>query len=44
LLEGRNQLIDWGVKETKTDKNRRALKLIAELIEQYEPSVIVVVL
>jgi Holliday junction resolvasome RuvABC endonuclease subunit len=41
VLEGRNQLIDWGVKETKTDKNRRSLKLIADLIEQYEPSVLV---
>jgi len=41
VLEGPNRLIDWGVKETKTDKNRRTLKIIAELIDQYEPSVIV---
>jgi Holliday junction resolvasome RuvABC endonuclease subunit len=41
VLEGPNQLIDWGVKETKTDKSRRTLKSIAELIGQYEPGVIV---
>jgi RNase H-fold protein (predicted Holliday junction resolvase) len=41
VLEGPDRLIDWGVKETKMDKNRRALKLIAQLIEQYEPSTVV---
>jgi Holliday junction resolvasome RuvABC endonuclease subunit len=42
VLEGPERLIDWGVKETKTDKNRRSLKLITELVEQYEPTMIVV--
>jgi Holliday junction resolvasome RuvABC endonuclease subunit len=42
VLEGPERLVDWGVRETKTDKKRRSLKLIAELIEQYQPSVIVV--
>src|SRR5262245_53799223 len=42
VLEKPNRLIDWGVKETKTDKKKRSLKLIADLIEQYQPSVIVV--
>jgi Holliday junction resolvasome RuvABC endonuclease subunit len=42
VLEGPNRLIDWGVKETKTDKRQRSQKLIADLIEQYQPSVIVV--
>ena len=42
VLEGPNRLIDWGVKETKTDKKRRTLKLIDDLIEQYQPSVIVI--
>jgi Holliday junction resolvasome RuvABC endonuclease subunit len=42
VLEGANGLIDWGVKETKTDKKTRSLKLIAELIERYQPSVVVV--
>jgi Holliday junction resolvasome RuvABC endonuclease subunit len=41
VLEGSSRLIDWGVKETKTDKKRRSLTLISELIEQYEPSVLV---
>ena len=42
VLEGPNRLIDWGVKETKTDKKRRTLKLIHDLIDQYQPNVIVV--
>src|SRR5262245_1336760 len=42
VLEGPNRLIDWGVKETKTDKKNRSLKLIGDLIEQYQPSVVVV--
>jgi Holliday junction resolvasome RuvABC endonuclease subunit len=42
VLEGTDRLVDWGVKETKTDKNKRSLRLISELIEQYEPSVVVV--
>jgi Holliday junction resolvasome RuvABC endonuclease subunit len=41
VLEGPNRLIDWGVKETKTDKKRRTLKLIAELIDWYRPGIIV---
>src|SRR5437773_7193997 len=42
VLEGPNRLIDWGVKETKTDKKRRTLQLIDALIDRYEPKVIVV--
>src|SRR5215470_10532232 len=42
VLEGPNRLIDWGVKETKTDKKKKSLKLIAELMEQYQPKVFVV--
>src|SRR5262245_39769622 len=42
ILEGPERLIDWGVKETKTDKKNRSLKLIADLIDQYQPSVVVV--
>lgn len=38
VLEGPDRLIDWGVKETKTDKTRRSLQLIAALIE---PAVLV---
>src|SRR5215467_15453342 len=42
VLEGPDRLIDWGVKETKTDKKRRPLKLIDDLIGLYQPNVIVV--
>src|SRR5882672_12451344 len=42
VLEGPNRLIDWGVKETKKDKSARTLKLIDDLIDVYQPSVIVV--
>src|SRR5215831_8200238 len=42
VLEGPSRLIDWGVKETKTDKKKRSLKLIAELMERYQPKVFVV--
>jgi Holliday junction resolvasome RuvABC endonuclease subunit len=42
VFEGPNLLIDWGVKETKTNKNAKTLKLVDELIERYQPSVVVV--
>src|SRR2546426_11362669 len=42
VLEGPNRLIDWGVKETKKNKKARSLKLIEELMDRYQPSVIVV--
>src|SRR5262249_46637876 len=42
VLEGPNRLIDWGVKETKTDKKRRSLKFVAELIDRYQPQMLVV--
>jgi Holliday junction resolvasome RuvABC endonuclease subunit len=42
VLEGPNRLIDWGVKETKKNKNTRTLKLIEDLIDRYQPNVIVV--
>src|SRR5207244_8155192 len=42
VLEGPERLIDCGVKETKKNKNARTLKLIEDLIDRYQPSVIVV--
>jgi Holliday junction resolvasome RuvABC endonuclease subunit len=42
VLEGPDQLIDWGVKETKKNKNAISLKLIEDLIDRYLPRVIVV--
>jgi Holliday junction resolvasome RuvABC endonuclease subunit len=42
VLEGPNRLIDWGVKETKKNKNARTLKLIEDLMDRYQPNVVVV--
>jgi RNase H-fold protein (predicted Holliday junction resolvase) len=42
VLEGPNRLIDWGVKETKVNKTAKSLQLIDDLIERYQPSVIIV--
>ena len=42
VLEGPERLIDWGVKETKANKNAKSLKLIEDLIDRYQPTVLVV--
>jgi Holliday junction resolvasome RuvABC endonuclease subunit len=42
VLEGPNRLVDWGVKETKKNKNTRTLTLIEDLIDRYQPNVVVV--
>src|SRR5215467_13579765 len=42
VLEGPSRLIDWGVKETKTEKKKRSLTFIEALIEQYQPKVVIV--
>ena len=42
VLEGPERLVDWGVKETKKNKNARSLELIEDLIDLYQPSVIAV--
>lgn len=42
VLEGPKGLIDWGVKSARVDKDKRCLKLIEDLIERYEPDMIVV--
>ncbi len=42
VLEGPKRLIDWGVKSARVNKDKRCLKLIEDLIERYEPDVIVV--
>ena len=42
VLEGPKMLIDWGMKAVKGEKNIAGLKKIAELIELYNPQVIVV--
>ncbi len=42
VLEGPARLIDWGVKEARSDKNPKALRLIKDLLDRYQPDVIVV--
>jgi Holliday junction resolvasome RuvABC endonuclease subunit len=42
ILEGPEKLIDWGVKEARTNKNEESLRLIRQLLTRYEPDVIVV--
>ncbi len=42
VLEGPERLIDWGIKEPARDKTVRCLEQVSELIQQYEPNVVVV--
>lgn len=41
VLEGPERLIDYGVKKVKGDKNYFCLKKLANLIEHYQPDVII---
>ena len=40
LMEGKNSLVDWGVKTVKGDKNARSLSKLADLVSHYQPNVI----
>ena len=42
VLEGPDRLINWGVKETRTDKKKRSSESVAHLIEAYQPGALVV--
>jgi Holliday junction resolvasome RuvABC endonuclease subunit len=42
LFEGPTSPIHWGVKEARVDKNKRCLMKIEELINFYEPDVVIV--
>jgi Holliday junction resolvasome RuvABC endonuclease subunit len=42
VLEGPTALIDWGVKHTSGDRNRKSLEQAAKLIARYQPEVLVV--
>jgi len=42
VLEGPGSLIDWGVKRARGDRNAKSLEKAAELIERYQPEVLVV--
>src|SRR2546428_2957056 len=41
ILEGPEHLVDWGMKEVRQNKAARSLKQLADLIEHYQPDVIV---
>ena len=42
ILEGPGSLIDWGVKHVRGNKNERCLMLAEDLIERYQPDLVVV--
>ncbi len=41
VLEGSDQLVDWGVAHVRTDKEARTLARVSELLERYRPDVLV---
>ncbi len=41
VLEGRETLVDWGVKRIEGDKNAQSLAMVKKLIAQYRPGVMV---
>src|SRR5437016_12967227 len=42
ILEGPERPIDWGAKEARNDKAARCVRQVAQLIEYYQPDVLVV--
>jgi Holliday junction resolvasome RuvABC endonuclease subunit len=42
VLEGPTVLIDWGVKHATSDRNAKCLRLARELVDRYQPEVLVV--
>ena len=36
IMEGSNQLIDWGIKKIHKDKNRKCLERITEILGKYQ--------
>lgn len=41
VLEGKNTLVDWGVKTVQGNKNVQSLAKVKELITHYQPGVLV---
>jgi Holliday junction resolvasome RuvABC endonuclease subunit len=41
VLEDKDSLVDWGVKTVQEDKNANSLAKVEELIDQYQPGVLV---
>src|SRR5207244_2657890 len=37
VLEGPDQLLDWGMKQATGDKNTECAKIVKQLIDQYRP-------
>src|SRR2546421_9874551 len=42
VLEEPDQLIDWGMRAIKGDKNTRCVQMVSDLIDRYQPDVLVV--
>ena len=42
VLEGPEQLVDWGVKQVGEDKNAECVEIVRDLIERYRPHVLVI--
>ena len=42
VLEGKEKLVDWGLKEARAEKHRQCLCLVEGLIDTYQPDVVVV--
>src|SRR5207248_3236378 len=42
VLEEPNELIDWGMRTIKGDKNARCVQMVSDLIERYQPDVLIV--
>jgi hypothetical protein len=41
IFEGPHRLLDWGVKQAEGDKNGECVRIVKELIDQYQPHVLV---
>jgi len=42
VLEGPENLIDWGIKQVSDEKNTECVEIVRELIEQYQPHTLVI--
>lgn len=42
LFQSPKQLLDWGVKEARVDKNARCIALVTQLMERVQPRVLII--
>ena len=42
VLEGEDRLVDWGTRSARENKRRECLRKVGELIDYYQPDVVVV--